>query len=95
MYMYPIKIKREPQKIYYTREIELEKECLTLAELRQYNVTEDETFSIGEVYEAQFPTPVLCISGWRVETTEEMNERVAKEEKYMENYAKFHANKKK
>lgn len=94
MYMYPIKIKREPQNIYYTREIELEKPCLTLAELRKYNITEDETFSIGEKYEAQFPTSVLYVSGWRIETSEEVSKRVEGEEKYMENYNKFHANKK-
>ena len=92
-YMYPIQIKREPQKVRYTKEFNLNSDSLTLAELRKY-VSQDETFSIYEaensIYGSQY---ILNVSGERLETEEEVKTRVAKEEKYMESYTKFHANK--
>jgi hypothetical protein len=90
-YMYPIKIKREPQKISYSKQIELKNEgVLTLAELREY-VTEDEEFSINEkensIYGNEY---ILSVWGKRMETDDEVKNRVAKEESYMKNYTEFH-----
>jgi len=89
-YMYPIKIKREAQKIRYTKEYPLEDYgVLTLRELRKY-VNEDEAFSIHDSDEGMQSTYTLSVSGTRMETPEELALRVAKEELYMVNYKAFH-----
>ena len=87
--MYPIIIKREPQKIRYHKEFELDGEGLTLAKLREY-VTEDEIFSISETDESIHSKTMLYVNGTRLETKEETELRVQKEESYMKNYAEFH-----
>jgi hypothetical protein len=89
-YMYKIVIEREPQEIKYSREIELKDELLTLAELRKH-VSENEYFSIDleETDDGGFRT-MLNVSGKRLETQDEVDIRVTKQEKYMENYHKFH-----
>ncbi len=89
MYMYPIKIKREPQIVRYSKVVELEDSTLTLAMLRKY-VSEDEHFSIIETDEGFYSKTLLSISGNRSETDDELNSRVAKEENYMKNYNEFH-----
>jgi len=92
-YMYPIIIKREPQKIRYNRQIELTNDgVFTLSELSKL-VNEEEKFSIIEIGQSIYCSHVLSISGERMETEKEVSERVAKEENYMKNYTEFHNNK--
>jgi hypothetical protein len=89
-YAYPIQIKREPQKVKYQKQFELESALLTLSELRKY-VSEDEQFAINEEGEPPFGDKiVLHVYGYRMETNEELRTRVAKEEAYMEEYNKRH-----
>jgi hypothetical protein len=91
MYMYPIKIKRNAQKVNYEKEVELDRQGpLTLALLRKY-VAENETFL---AHLSNYNTYILNIYGTRMETEEEVRIRVGKEEKYMENYQKFQDTKK-
>ena len=85
-YMYPITINRNPQKVTYSRTEYLDDMEMSLSELRKY-VEEDETF---EFFSEDFE---LKIYGNRLETEEEMNRRVAKEEAYMKGYNEFHAKK--
>jgi hypothetical protein len=88
-YMYPIVIKREPQKVRYTKEIELKSDSLTLAKLRKL-VTEEETFSISQEENSIYGSKtVLYIHGERLETDKELKTRVLKEEIYMRNYTEF------
>jgi hypothetical protein len=92
--MYPIKIRREPRKVRYNKVIELDNDgVFTLSEIRNL-VTEDERFSIIEKENSMYGSSyALSVTGERFETQEEVDERVAKEELYMDNYTKFHANK--
>lgn len=85
-YMYPINIDRDPQKIGYTKDYELNDSELSLADLRKY-VNEDETFEIN--YEENR----IYVYGYKLETKEEVEKRVSKQEKYMKNYTEFHKNK--
>ncbi len=89
--MYPIIINRKPRKILYTKEIELNNEgVFTLSEISKL-VKDDEKFSITEkdnsIYGSSY---ILCVSGQRSETEEEVNVRVKKEENYMKKYTEFH-----
>lgn len=92
--MHPIIINREPQIVRDHKEFKLEDGGLTLAKLREY-VTEDDIFSISETDEGIRSTTMLYVTRKRLETPEELEERVKKEEKYMENYRNYHANKNK
>ena len=85
-YMYPIVINRERSFIPYERCYKLTDLELTLNELKFY-VKKNESFFIdSEAY-------VIYVRGKRLETDEEMNERIAKEELYMKNYQEFHSKK--
>lgn len=88
-YMYPILIKKEPQKVGYTKEFDLDDDVLTLAKLRKY-VRKHEHFHIHTDEGIFHNTYTLCVSGTRLETPQEVSLRVAKEELYMENYKAFH-----
>ena len=87
-YMYPIQIKREPQIIEVKRKVDLEGDTLTLADLKEYGVTEEDSFRIIE--EENNRTYSLYIYSQRLETQDEVEARVAKEEQYMKNYTAFH-----
>lgn len=92
MYASPIEIKREPQEVNFHKEIKLPEGLLTLEILSQY-VAPHETFSISDVEDERYSfmsTTVLNIYGKRLETQEEVDARIVKQEKYMENYRKFH-----
>lgn len=91
-YSYPITIKRDPQKVRYTNNIEVESDIFTLAELRKY-VKEEERFSIIQNENTRFGSYILSVSGERLETPKETASRVEKEEAYMEKYNSNHANK--
>ena len=82
-YMYPIIIKREPQKINVNKEVNLGYDCeLTLADLKSHGVKGNSYFSIyfdGNRY-------VLSITSKRLETKKELKLRVQKEESYMLKY---------
>ena len=91
-YAYPIQIKRERQKVRYHKSIKLENEGIfTIDELSKL-VTHDERFSIVErEYNSMFGKDIfLSITGERLETDEELNARIEKEEKYMAEYNKRH-----
>ncbi len=90
-YAYPINIIREPKKIRYQKEIELESGVLTLSEVRKY-VTDEERFYIEYKDSDTFSkgTPILYVLGDRLETDAELKERVTRQEKYMEEYNKRH-----
>lgn len=89
--MYPIIVKREPQIVNLEKKVNLGSErVLTMADLIRHGLTENGSFEVIEEHGTQC---VLYIYSKRLETLEEVAARVAKEEKYMENYTKFHANK--
>ena len=64
-------------------------DSFTLAEIREL-VTEDETFFIYPKEDSMSQGFELSVRGYRLETPEELEARVKKEETYMENYRKFH-----
>ena len=90
MYASKIEIKRYPQEVRFHKEIELPEGLLTLEILSKY-LTKDESFSIDSQSERFYSKTILNIYGKRLETPEEVNKRVIKEEKYMEGYYKHHA----
>mgnify|MGYP000987921333 CR=1 FL=1 len=89
-YAYPIEIKNTPQVIKYDRVVDIGDGVLTLPMLNEL-VTEDESFSVLEkensIYGSSY---VLCVSGSRLETEDELRIRVEREEKYMAEYNKRH-----
>src|SRR4051812_11690549 len=91
MYASPIVIKREPQKVRYHKRIELPDELMTLEELSKY-VSKDESFGFSEIESSQFGCKkVLEVFGYRLETDQEVADRVSKAEAYNEKYKDFHA----
>jgi len=89
MYMYPITVKKEPQTVNYHKKTKLEDDILSLAILRKH-VKEDELFYVttpGELY----GNMTLTVTGKRTETARETRGRVESEERYMKEYAEFHA----
>ena len=96
MYYSPIKIDQKHKELKEDRTVRFPADqTFTLQLLSEY-VADNETFSIVESdTDCVFTTEiVLTIRSTRFETDVERDARVAKEEKYMENYRKFHANKK-
>lgn len=93
MYMYPIIIKKEPQKIRYHKEIELDGDVLTLAMLRKHVDEEDQVFSVFTTDAGLHSKTMLSVYCERTETDEEVRKRVESEEKYMKNYTEFHSKK--
>ena len=91
MFAAKIEIKREPQRIRYQREIELPDGWLTLKDIARH-LKIGEMFAFREVKTGVFgSTMYMDIYGYRIETKKELKIRVAKEEKYMKEYYKFHA----
>ena len=86
------KINREPQKVRYVREVELPDGLLTLEDIGKH-LKEGEKFGFFQREEGGLGLPVdyISIHGYRDETKEEIDVRVAKAEKYNENYEKHHA----
>ena len=92
MYASKIEVKYEPQKVRYQREVELPDGLLTLKDIGKH-LKEGEKFGFFQREEGGLGLPVdyISIHGYRLETDEEVKARVAKAEKYNENYEKFHA----
>lgn len=91
MYASKIEVKYEPQKVRYHREIELPDRMLTLKDISKH-LKEGETFGFEERCVGSFGTAIfLNIYGFRDETKQELDTRVAKEEKYNVNYELHHA----
>jgi hypothetical protein len=92
MYASKIEVKYEPQKVRYQREVELPDRLLTLEDIGKH-LKEGEKFVFFQREEGGLGLPVdyISIHGYRLETDEEVKARVAKAEKYNENYEKFHA----
>ena len=93
--MYPITIKREKQLINFHKSVDLGDVSLTL-ELLEKHVSKGETFSIDptDVEDHWNGERTLNIFGKRLESDKEYSDRIAKHEKYMEGYNKFHSKKK-
>ena len=91
MYASKITIDYKPQKIRYQREVELPHGLLTLEDIGKH-LKEGEKFGFFQREEGGLGLPVdyLSIHGYRLETDKEVKDRVAKAEKYNENYEKFH-----
>ncbi len=93
VYMYPIIIKKEPQIISYEKKVDLGYDStLTLSELIEHGVTEDSSFQIIEEENSRY---TLYIYLKRIETPEETEARINREEEYMKNYTAFQNRKKK
>lgn len=92
MYASKITIDYNPQKVRYQREVELPDGLLTLEDIGKH-LKEGEKFGFFQREEGALGIPVdyISIYGYRLETDEEVKVRVAKAEKYNENYEKFHA----
>lgn len=92
MYASKIEVKYEPQKAIYQREVELPDGLLTLDDIGRH-LKEGEKFCFLQREEGGLGPPVdyITICGYRFETEEEVKARVAKAEKYNENYEKHHA----
>lgn len=91
MYASKIEIKKEAQKVRYHRQVELPDGLLTINEISKH-LKEGEQFGFQEIQTSQFRTTLyMNIFGYRLETEEELAARVAKQEKYNENYEKHHA----
>lgn len=87
-----IKVKYEPQKVRYQREVELPDGLLTIEDISKH-LKEGEKFGFFQREEGALGLPIdyISIHGYRNETKEEVDVRVAKAERYNENYEKFHA----
>ena len=93
MYMYPIEVKKEPQKVRYHKEVELPDGLLKIENISKH-IKEGEQFGFRTIESGMFSeTLMMDIYGFRLETQEELDVRVAKEELYMKNYAEFQRNK--
>jgi predicted component of type VI protein secretion system len=91
MYASKITIDYKPQKVRYHRSIELPDRMLTLNDITKH-LKDDETFVFEERQGCSYDTTLfLNIYGYRNETQEEVDIRVAKAEKYNDNYEKHHA----
>lgn len=92
MYASRIEVKYGPQKVNYYREVELPDGLLTLKDIGEH-LKEGEKFYFFQREEGGFGEPVdyIGIQGCKLETAVEVKKRVAKAEKYNENYEKFHA----
>lgn len=92
MYASKIEVKYEPQKVRYQREVELPDGLLTLEDIGKH-LKEGEKFCFFQREDGGLGLPVdyISIHGYILETDEEVKARVAKAEKYNENYEKFHA----
>ena len=85
-YMYPINIDRNIKTVSYEKEYDLSDIELSLEELKKY-VNDKETFIIDN------ENLKITVYGKRNETQKETEERIKREEKYMENYIKQKPNK--
>jgi hypothetical protein len=70
----------------------MDSNCTSIAELKKLGVAEDEMFWI-DAEETIFRghTLTLHVDRVRLETEEEMNKRIEKEERYMKNYMRLKA----
>ncbi len=90
MYASKIIIKYEPKKVRYHREVELPDGLLTIEDISKH-IKEQEQFGFREVETGAYGTTLFIdIFGYRLETQEELDARIYKEEKYNENYEKHH-----
>ena len=86
MYASKIAINYEPQKVRYQREIELPDGLLTLNDISKH-LKQKEKFAFRDVENGMFRTVLIMdIFGYRLETQEELDARVIKQERYNINY---------
>lgn len=91
MYASKITVNYEPQKVKYHREVELPDGLLTIDQISKH-LKEGEQFGFREVESGMFGTTMMMdIFGYRLETQEELDVRITKQEKYNENYENHHA----
>ena len=90
MYASKIKIDYSKQRVKYHREVELKDGLLTIDEISKH-IKEGEEFGFRKIEEGFYlDKTIMDIFGYRLETEEEMNLRISKQEKYNENYEKHH-----
>ncbi len=83
-YMYPIEINRKRQTIAFQEIKELENDSLTLEDLQFVG---DDCFSVEP---GEFRGHIVIVSRNRLETDNEFETRIAREESYMTEYNKRH-----
>ena len=94
MYACKIKVDYEPQKVRYSRKVELPDRLLTLDDIGKH-LKEGEKFHFVYTESLIEDEVNLLIIGYRFETDNELKERVSKQERYNHNYEKFHSKKNK
>lgn len=87
MYASKIIIDRNPKKLNYVRAVKLPEALLTISDISKH-IKENEKF----IFEEDGDITILKIYGFRFESESELKIRIEKEEKYNENYDKFHLN---
>ena len=91
MYAAKLIIDRNPQKIRYSREIELPDGLLTLSDISKH-LKDGEMFNFQERETSMIGSNIfMLISGDRDETPEELAARIVRQEKYNEGYDRHHA----
>jgi len=89
-YASKLQVNYNAEKVRYQREVELPDGLLTLKDIGKH-LKDDEKFHFEHTEYCADDEVKLIIVGYRLETDEEVKARVAKAEKYNENYEKFHA----
>lgn len=88
MYASKITIDYNPKKVRYHRKVELPDGLLTIEDISKH-IKEGEQFGFREVESSPYGTTLyMDIFGYRLETQEELDTRIVKQEKYNENYEK-------
>lgn len=90
-YAYRIIVKKQKQRVNDNKTFIIEGDSLTLDALREAGIAEGETFSISETthnsgIESYSEGYEINVQRTRLETKEERDTRVAKEESYMAEY---------
>lgn len=83
MYMYSIRITRTKKRVSTEHQHTLGQDALTIAGLQE--IVGEYLF---EVEKDEYNQYVVTVYSWRLETDEEQNARIAKEEAYMVKYHK-------
>ena len=95
-YMYPININRNPRAIPYKETFELPKGHFTLDSLHKFlldTVGPNDPFYFNEDNDSYDIITEVIVTRSRMETPEQVEARVAREEAYMEEYNRRHPKK--
>lgn len=89
MYASKIPINPRPEKVMYHRKVEMPEGYLNLTDISKHLVG-DEKFSFQEDTSMFGTTLFMDILGYRLETQEEVEDRVRRAEFYNKKYEEFH-----